>query len=188
MKAKKVGRPTDLTPALQKTFVKVIRQTGFYRDACIAAGISDTTLAKWRERGANGEEPFAGFVRALAAAEAERRLGYIEESKKRGAKKNDPREVHWRAAVTDPDVFSIKHHIVVQQQLDAAIARLKEEFADEPVILERALSAIAGESRRGGVGSDAGAEGAIDADGGEAAVADSVGSLTAAAGVPRPGG
>ena len=39
--------------------------------ACIAAGISDQTLANWRLRGEGGEEPFLGFLVALKKAEAE---------------------------------------------------------------------------------------------------------------------
>ena len=154
-KPKKVGQPTKLTPQLQRTFVKVIRLSGFYRDACSAVGISDETLSNWRERGAAGEEPFVGFVGALKKAERDRRANYLLESAKRGAKKSDAKEIQWRAAVTDPETFSIKHHVVVQQQLDLAISNLKQEFRNEPFILERALSAIAGQSSPGGAGFDA---------------------------------
>jgi hypothetical protein len=186
--AGKPGRPTLLTPQVQKTFVKVIRESGFYRDACVAVDISEQTLARWRELGAKGEQPYSGFCEALRKAEVERRASYLRESKRRGAKKNDPREVQWRAAVTDPEQFSIKHHVVVQQQLDAALARLKEEFADEPHILERALSAIAGESRGTGAGGDTGEAGDVDAGGGTSVDADSLEAIATAAGVPRPRG
>lgn len=188
MTTHKGGAPTKLTPQAQKTFVKIIRNSGFYRDACAAIGIEDSTLARWRERGAKGEQPYRGFCEALLKAEIDRRQSYLEESKKRGAKKQDAKEIHWRAAVTDPDQFSIKHHVVVQQQLDAAIARLKEEFSGEPDILERALGAIAGESRGRGVGGDAGAEGGGNPEGGDATGVDPLEAITATAGVPRPGG
>lgn len=188
MTTEKGGRPTKLTKELQREFVKIISETGLYRDACLATGISPDTLTDWKRRGADGVEPFAGFLRALTLAEVQRRRGYIAESKRRGAKKNDPREVQWRAAVTDPEVFSIKHHVVVQQQLDAAIARLREEFADEPETLERALSAIAGESRGGGAGGDALPEGAGDAAGGDTAGAHPLEAVVATTGIPRPVG
>lgn len=127
--------------------MKVIKASGFYRDACVAVGISEQTLANWRTRGVAGEAPFVGFFEALLKAESERRLSYLAESKKRGAKKNDAREVHWRAAVTDPDVFSIKHHEIIREELKAACERVIEEFKNEPAILERALSALAAEDR-----------------------------------------
>jgi hypothetical protein len=154
-KPKKLGAPTKLTPQVQRDFVKVIKLSGFYRDACAAVGISEQTLARWREQGDAGEEPYRGFCEALKKAEIERRASYLRESAKRGAKKNDAKEIQWRAAVTDPDVFSIKHHVVVQQQIDLALDNLKQEFRNEPFILERALSAIAGQPSGGGVGGDA---------------------------------
>lgn len=184
----KGGRPTKLTPGLQRDFLRVIRRSGFQRDACAVVGITEDTLAMWKRWGAEGREPFRGFTEALKKAEVERRQSYLRESERRGKKRNDPREIQWRAAVTDPEVFSIKHHVVVQQQLDAAVARLKEEFAGEPEILERALSAIAGESRGGGTGGPAGPEGDGLAEGGDAADAHPLAALAAAAGIPRPGG
>jgi hypothetical protein len=154
-KAKKLGQPTKLTPQAQRTFVKIIKLSGFYRDACAAIGISEETLANWRERGAAKEQPYLGFLEALKKAEIERRASYLRDSAKRGAKKNDAKEIQWRAAVTDPDVFSIKHHVVIQQQIDVALERLKQEFRNEPHILERALGAIALQPSSGGVGGPA---------------------------------
>lgn len=185
---RKPGRPTKLTPAVRRTFLRIIKDSGFYRDACAAVGIDETTLANWREKGGAGVEPYLGFVQALKAAEVERRQGYLRESKKRGAKKHDAREIQWRAAVTDPEVFSVKHHLVVQQQLDLAISRLKQEFQNEPDVLERALGAIAGASRSTGVGGFEGAAGEEVASASDAAGVDSLGAVTTAVGVPRPGG
>lgn len=188
MSGKKIGAPTKLTPALQRDFMRVIRRSGFLRDACAVVGITEETLSRWRHWGAAGKEPYRGFCEALKRAEVDRRQEYLRESERRGKKRNDPREIQWRAAVTDPEVFSIKHHVVVQQQLDAAVVRLKEEFAGEPEILERALSAIAGESRGAGVGGAAGPEGDGLPEGGDAADAHPLDTLAAAAGIPRPGG
>jgi hypothetical protein len=155
VRTRKPGAPTKLTPQLQRTFTPIIKLSGFYRDACAAVGISEETLADWRRRGAAGDQPYAGFSEALKKAEIERRQNYLKESMQRGAKKNDAKEIQWRAAVTDPETFSVKHHVVFQQEIDHAIDRLKQEFRNEPYILERAIAAIAGQSSGGGVGGDA---------------------------------
>lgn len=181
------GAPTKLTPQVQKTFMRVVRK-GFLRSACVAVGISEETLSEWRRRGAAKEQPYVGFTEALAVAIADRQQGYLDESKKRGAKKHDTREIQWRAAVTDPEVFSIKHHLVVQQQLDAAIIRIKERFRDRPLILEEILSAIVGESGSGGAGAVEGPAGPVLTVGGQAAEPDSIEAVTTTIGVPRPGG
>jgi hypothetical protein len=183
-----LGAPTKLTPKVQRDFVAIIRRSGFYSDACAAVGITESTFQNWRNRGEANEQPFFDFLVAVRRAEIDRRQGYLEESKKRGAKKHDAREIQWRAQVTDPERFSIKHHVVVQQQLDSAIARLKEEFADEPETLERALSAIAGESRGGGVGGHPHSARPGDAEGGDAAGVDPLEAITTTTGIPRPGG
>lgn len=188
MKRRGRGQPTKLTPQVQRTFVKIIRLSGFYSDACDAVGINPQTFQNWRAWGEAGQQPYFDFFVALKKAEIDRRNGYLEESRKRGAKKHDAREIQWRAQVTDPEKFSIKHHLVVQQQLDAAITRIKERFGDRPLILEEILSAIAGESRGGGAGADAGAASPVLPAGGEAADADSLEAVAATIGVPRPGG
>jgi transposase len=66
-----MGRPTKLTPELQKRIVKLVRDGNYIETAAIAAGITKQTFYNWMERGKAGEEPFAEFFDALKRAEAE---------------------------------------------------------------------------------------------------------------------
>ncbi len=186
MKKRSPGAPTKLTPQVQRAFLKVIKLSGFYSDACAAVGITESTFQNWRTRGEASEQPYFDFLVALKRAEIDRRNGYLEESRKRGAKKNDAREIQWRAQVTDPEKFSIRHHVVFQQQLDVAINRLKEVFSDRPLILEEVLGAIAGIARSGGTGGDAQDEGVGLPVGGDDG--DPLQALAAAAGIPSADG
>ena len=91
MSGKRIGAPTKLTPALQRDFMRVIRRSGFLRDACAVVGITEETLSRWRHWGAAGKEPYRGFCEALKRAEVDRRQEYLRESERRGKKRNESR-------------------------------------------------------------------------------------------------
>jgi Helix-turn-helix domain of resolvase len=65
-----MGRPSKLTDELAREMLEMLEEGAFVSSACAAVGISRSTWASWRERGRLGEEPFAAFVEAVAAAEA----------------------------------------------------------------------------------------------------------------------
>ena len=56
--------------------------------------------------------------------------------------KKDFRGILAIAALTEPQEFTPKLHMIVEQQLTEAIDRLKAEFEDEPDLYERILQAI----------------------------------------------
>lgn len=66
-----MGRPTKLTPELQKRIVKLVRDGNYFETAAQAAGIAKSTLYDWMARGDAGDNPFAEFSDALKKAEAE---------------------------------------------------------------------------------------------------------------------
>ena len=88
---KKIGRPTLLTPALQQTIIKHIRNGNYISIAAQACGVCKDTLFHWMQWGedaiasGNGEEDvYAVFFRAAKKAEAEAEaedLAYIRSSK-----------------------------------------------------------------------------------------------------------
>lgn len=70
-KALGAGRPTDCTPEVVRRICEALRM-GCTRDAAAAAGlISRQTLANWLNRGADGVEPYLGFVEQVQRAEDE---------------------------------------------------------------------------------------------------------------------
>jgi hypothetical protein len=72
-----MGRPTKLTPELQKKIVKLVRDGNYFETAAQAAGIAKSTLYDWLKRGEAGEEPFAEFSNALKKAEAEAEVDVV---------------------------------------------------------------------------------------------------------------
>lgn len=65
------GRPTKLTPEVQKTVCDTVSGGGTDRVACLRAGISVSGLGEWKRRGAAGEEPYAAFLAAYKRAEGD---------------------------------------------------------------------------------------------------------------------
>ena len=88
-----VGRPTKLTPDLQAAVCRHLASGCYVCTACELVGISEKTLSNWKQRGADGEEPFVSFVQALkeAEAKAEERAVLLVQA----AMPND-----WKAAMT----------------------------------------------------------------------------------------
>jgi hypothetical protein len=74
----KAGKPIKLTPSVQETVCRMVRDGNYFTIACRAAGISLDALARWRKRGAAGEEPFATFLQALEQAELEAETKLVE--------------------------------------------------------------------------------------------------------------
>jgi hypothetical protein len=107
------------------------------------ADISEQTLARWRGSGeAEPNSEFGEFCRALEAARVERRRWYRAEVLKFAREKKDFRGILAIAALTEPQEFTPKLHMIVEQQLTEAIDRLKVEFESEPELCERILQAI----------------------------------------------
>jgi len=71
-----MGRPTSLTPEVQRAICASLRAGNYRETAAQAGGVDARSLRRWVERGEEGEEPFAEFLSAVQKAEAvaERRL------------------------------------------------------------------------------------------------------------------
>lgn len=63
------GRPTSLTPEVQRKVCASLREGNYLETAAGAAGIHRNTLRNWIVRGEKGEEPFAEFLGAVKMAE-----------------------------------------------------------------------------------------------------------------------
>jgi transposase-like protein len=148
------GRPTELTPELTEAICKTLRLAGTVEDAARRAGIDDSTLYRWQARGKREKRGlYREFCEAIKKAKAERRR-VLELQMLTFAKRNWL-ALAWYMERTDPEHYALQVNVKVGEQLAQAIARLKVEFANDPKGLERALAALAGESRGEGASSPA---------------------------------
>jgi hypothetical protein len=168
---RKRGRPSVWTPKLEAKICSDIETTGCsLRDVASANGIGQATLHEHLAKNAE-------FLERVTEARNQGKLKRVREI----AANEEWRAKAWTLERQFPVEFAprVFHH--VEQELSKAINRLTEAFANEPSTLERALSAIAGETE---VARAETGEPSEDAGGGEAvhgahAVADT-------AGVPEP--
>lgn len=165
------GRPQKLTPELQKDLCDRLKVCGTAVEAATAAGISYSTLMSWKARGetekANPRSKYVKFLEAVKQAYVERRFLREQQIVKHGTK-------DWRAlwalmVASDPKRYAPRVRVHIEEELSGAIERLSQAFAGEPEILERILSALAGDAGGGEAGEDPfGEDGADDPAGGEA--------------------
>lgn len=87
------GAPTKLTSSVQKEIVRLIEEGCYIEDACLLAGISQSTYYNWKKWGEEGQEQYVGFLEALKKAEAEDRRGVIAKLKEHGDR-------DWKAEAT----------------------------------------------------------------------------------------
>ena len=145
------GRQPLLTPETQKKMLDEITLGATMTDACLLVGVSLAAAMMWVRKGeAQKKGIYREFVKALEQARAKRRRWYRADIAKKATERKDWRGIAFIASVTEPEAFGARVHVVVEQELTAAIDRLKKEFAGENQLLERALSALVGETRAGG--------------------------------------
>jgi transposase len=73
------GRPTKLTPALQKQYVAALKRLHYFETAAAAVGISCRTVQRWRKRGRRDPNGLHGeFCRAIKKALAEVESGWLK--------------------------------------------------------------------------------------------------------------
>ena len=77
---RRAGRPSKLTPELEKTILLAIAEGGCtYVDACLIAGIGQSTFHKWKSQGQAARSGlFREFVDKLKKAEAEFRAHHLK--------------------------------------------------------------------------------------------------------------
>ncbi len=138
-----VGAPSKLEPNVKRLLLQSIEGGATCTDAARRAGIDVATFHRWRQRGEF--EPagqYRDFCDDLEFARVQRREWYRTTITDLALAKKDYRGIAWLATVTEPEVFSPKVHLVIEQELRAAVDRLMAEFRDEPDLLERTLVAL----------------------------------------------
>lgn len=74
-----MGRPTKLDDITAERIAEAISAGQTWKLAAQYAGISERTLHDWRERGEEGDEPYASFLQRLKRAEGVAALESIRE-------------------------------------------------------------------------------------------------------------
>lgn len=162
----KTGRPTKLTPELQKAFCDQLASGCTYETAAEALEIHHSTISFWLSRGRQEQTGrYANFFKAVQRARAQvvqRLLARAQQrvrSKKDGGEGADPLPL---LAVIDRR-YQPQVRVQVVSEINEILDKLEQEFAREPEIFERFLSVLAGEQT--GPGAVAGASsGAGDED------------------------
>jgi hypothetical protein len=130
----------ELDPEIQARIVTFIKAGSYVETAAAAAGVNKSTLHRWLKRGAEGEQPFAGFADALEAALAEAELRDL-------ARIDKAADTQWQAAawklerrnpkawgrrehleLTGADSGPIRYENLSESELDAEIKRLSVEI------------------------------------------------------------
>jgi hypothetical protein len=130
----KVGRKTRCTPQLQKQFCDALAKCHFIKNACVVAGISESTFYQWLARGMTGEEPYAKFVELVQHARARGRVALVESI----ITDRDWRAKAWYLERAWPEDFGpVAHRFLVkevpQQPVPAPIITVKHVRVDENV-------------------------------------------------------
>jgi len=145
-----MGRPTKLTPELQKQIVAYITAGSYIETAAAAAGIDKTTLHDWLRRGKAGDKPFDEFSHAVERAMGQadmRDLAVIDRASQDGVwqaaawkleRKHPDKWGRTRVEVTGVDGGPITHADATQDAL--------EVYALEALTTVEAAERIARES------------------------------------------
>jgi hypothetical protein len=97
------GRPSVLTDEVQGQIVAIVKGGSLIETAAAVAGVGRSTVYRWLERGAEGEEPYKTFADAIARAKAEGIARNVTFVARAGAK--DWRAAAWLLVRQDPDVY-----------------------------------------------------------------------------------
>lgn len=65
-----MGRPTDLTPRVQREICERLEKGLSLADAAQLSGVGASTVYQWQAKGREGIEPYAEFAEAVARARA----------------------------------------------------------------------------------------------------------------------
>lgn len=143
------GRPSLINPQLVEKICGDIRALLPTRVAARRAGVSNTTLFVWLEKGAKQKRGvYREFRNSIEGAEADRRALFAAQIAKAG-RGTDKRPGDWRAMGYlaerfDPEEFGLRINVRVEEELGLGLERLAEEFGDDPETFERAVRALAG--------------------------------------------
>ena len=108
----RVGRKTRCTPQLQAQFCEALAKYHTIKDACVVAGIGESTFYLWLLKGMTGEEPYLQFVEMVQLARARVRSSLVDEI----ITDKDWRAKAWYLERVWPEEFSpVAHRVIVKE-------------------------------------------------------------------------
>lgn len=141
------GRPTSLTPEVEKAILDAITAGNYRATAATAAGVHRNTIINWEVRGATGEEPFASFLCALEKAEAIAEINLLNAISNAQPAVTGPggsgadlwQAKAWMMERRWPKRWAQRVRAAVNEELDALISRLQQRL--EPEIFRKVIDA-----------------------------------------------
>ena len=129
---KRVGRRTLCTPDLQKVFCDALAKSHTIKNACVVAGISESTFYEWLARGIVGEQPYCKFAELVQYARARGLVTLVESI----ITDRDWRAKAWYLERTRPADFAQMSHRVPAPEVPPApppapIINIKHVRADD---------------------------------------------------------
>lgn len=127
------GNPTKLTEEMATVILDAIEAGNYKGTACALVGVHRDTLHNWEQLGAQGKEPFAGFVERLRVAEAKAEVGLLAEIRgARGGSKHDAPDV-WtsRAWIMERRFakrWGLRVKAAVNEELESLLRRLESRL------------------------------------------------------------
>ena len=124
-----MGRRSKLTPEVQEKICEYVRQGLTYEIAARAAGISESTFYRWRERGERARSgKFREFWEALKRAEAEAEQRLVERIL--AASSDTWQAAAWMLERRYPDRWGRKDRVRHETDFGDALAQVLERLAD----------------------------------------------------------
>ena len=139
------GRPTDLTPEVQKKICDFLRLGNYRETAARAAGVHERTVRTWLKWGLEKKKPiYEQFLEACEKAEAEAEamgLGVIA----RAAQAGDWKAMAWRLERKHPERWGLKRSMELSGKAGGAPIAITLSDIDKALENAAANAALAGE-------------------------------------------
>ena len=109
-----------------------VEQGSYVKDACIYAGIDESTFYRWRQKAESGEETYVELFDEIAQIEAEFKVYTVKKIKDIGEEDRNPRALQWILEKSKLVISTEENVINVIEFADGTIANnLPDGVIDE---------------------------------------------------------
>ena len=93
-----------------------VEQGSYVKDACIYAGIDESTFYRWRQKAESGEETYVELFDEIAQIEAEFKVDTVKKIKDIGEEDRNPRALQWILEKKYPEQFGDTSKLVISTE------------------------------------------------------------------------